>query len=296
MKKKNKNTNAPITSLSDDLRSIWDLSKDAKPATVVTEQETEQSLQDIWGKVDRVEKPKMLFKPYYAVAAITFIAALVGFLNYFTIEKVSSPGQTTEISLRDGSIIFLTGNSTIQYSLLFGITNRDIELNGQALFEVASDENQPFTITSPNFTTTVLGTVFEIEDWDGAILTTPNVRVHEGIVEVKNESSSITLYQNEGVNVVENSIIEEDYSATKKQQLINWDDSRVSFYNIPLNQLFERLSLQFGVDIQFEEGIQSTESVSGSYRFDTSLEEIILDVATIKNLSYQKTNNGFIIR
>ncbi len=296
MKKKNKNTNAPITSLSDDLRSIWDLSKDAKPATVVTEQETEQSLQDIWGKVDRVEKPKMLFKPYYAVAAITFIAALVGFLNYFTIEKVSSPGQTTEISLRDGSTILLTGNSTIQYSLLFGITNRDIELNGQALFEVASDENQPFTITSPNFTTTVLGTVFEIEDWDGAILTTPNVRVHEGIVEVKNESSSITLYQNEGVNVVENSIIEEDYSATKKQQLINWDDSRVSFYNIPLNQLFERLSLQFGVDIQFEEGIQSTESVSGSYRFDTSLEEIILDVATIKNLSYQKTNNGFIIR
>jgi hypothetical protein len=78
--------------------------------------------------------------------------------------------------------------------------------------------------------------------------------------------------------------------------MVNWEEERVNFKNISLKNLFKRLSLQFDTTIEISTHIDEEERVSGSYRFDTSIEEILIDVAMVKNFSFKKTNNGYIIQ
>jgi ferric-dicitrate binding protein FerR (iron transport regulator) len=295
MKKDTQNNNAPITSLPDDLHSVWELTGKLKKDRIVSEQETEQALQNIWASVDEAPQQQRSFTMHYLVAAVTLIAATVGFLNFFTIQKTSLPGEISVIELRDGSTITLTGNSSIEYSPLFGFTNRNIELDGHAYFDVESNYQLPFIIESPSLITEVLGTIFEIEDWGNAIHTTPSVLVHEGIVEVSNDLTTVTLTEKEEVELI-NEVLVENSSDLNTDQFRNWNEARVNFKNVPLDLFLERLSLQFGTSIQIDNSINTKDAVSGSYRFDTSLEEILIDVSTIKNFSFQRTINGFVIR
>ncbi len=294
--RKNTPNNAHINSIPDDLNSVWQEAGKLKRENVVTERETETALKNIWAKVDyETPSKKFSFIPIGIAAAIV-ITALSSFLSFYSVQKISPAGELTEITLPDGSEVILNGNSSIEYSLLFGFTNREIKLNGQARFDVERNEEIAFQITSPNLTTTVLGTIFEIEDWNDAKTTSPSVYVHEGKVEVKNNESIVTLNQDQKTQLIEESLVEIQSIDMKSDHVINWTDSRVTFTNIPLSQFFERLSFQFDTNIQIESSISDDEKVSGSYRLGTRLDQIISDISMIKDLEYQMTNNGFVIR
>ena len=279
-----------------DLKSIWSLAGELNKKTVVTEYDTELALKQIWSSVDTTDERKKPSTIRYLVAAVTIIAAMVGFLNFFTIQKNSLSGEISIIELRDGSKITLMGNSSIEYPFLFGITNRDIKLKGHAHFDVVADDRLPFVVTSHSFETKVLGTIFEIEDWKSTAFTTPNVFVYEGVVEVQDKINALVLHEGDGVSLdnEDQKIINAD--RYYKNHTINWNTKRVNFKNIPLNNLFERLSLQYNSKIAISDGIDAEQIVSGSYRFNISLEEILIDIVTVKNLSFEKIHNGYIIQ
>ena len=151
-------------------------------------------------------------------------------------------------------------------------------------------------MSSPSLETQVLGTIFEIEDWEDNESSKSSVLVHEGIVEVKNEIEGIVLYEGDEVTLIENELSKTHSDNHNKNHMVNWEEERVNFKNISLKNLFERLSLQFDTSIEISTHIDEQERVSGSYRFDTSIEEILIDVAMVKNFSFKKTNNGYIIQ
>lgn len=292
---KKKNTPRTIPFVPDELTSIWNIAGEIPQEKLVSEQETEKALKNIWDSVDNSQVKSNKYPLKYLVAAVTLVGALVGFFNFFTLQKFSAPGETSSIILPDGSEIILNSNTSIEYNLLFGITNRNIKLNGHAHFDVQSNKNIPFIIESSSLTTTVIGTIFEIEDWKDSFDIVPKVLVHEGIVKVNNELNSTTLRQNDGIifsngDFKSTDILDSDYS-----QYFDWNDKRAHFKNITLQALFERLSLQFDTTIEVQGNYINNEKVSGSYRFGVSVEEILLDISTMKNLNFKRTNNGFII-
>ena len=66
------------------------------------------------------------------------------------------------VSLPDGSRIFLNRNSEFTYSSKFGKRGRNVELTGEAFFEIAPDPSKPFVIDAGNASVRVVGTSFNV--------------------------------------------------------------------------------------------------------------------------------------
>lgn len=96
-------------------------------------------------------------------------------------------GNTRKILMPDGTAIWLTPYSTLSYNMPYGTVSRKVQLEGEAYFEVAPDEQHPFTVYTGSIVTRVLGTTFNIEAYPAE----PAIRVSltSGKVMVSNTDS-----------------------------------------------------------------------------------------------------------
>jgi ferric-dicitrate binding protein FerR (iron transport regulator) len=97
-------------------------------------------------------------------------------------------GAKSNITLPDGSSVWLNAGSEIAYSSDFGMINRDLQLTGEAFFEVKSDSLKPFNVIVSGMTVRALGTRFNVKAYpdDNMMAAT----LEEGIVDVLIQSSS----------------------------------------------------------------------------------------------------------
>jgi transmembrane sensor len=117
-----------------------------------------------------------------AVAAVIGVLAFVIFL--FTTEEPTiitmstGPQEKKDIRLPDGSTVSLNDNSAIRYAEDFMV--REISLTGEAYFDVVTDKDHPFRISTAGSVTEVVGTSF-------------NLRSSEGLVELVVVTGSVTF-------------------------------------------------------------------------------------------------------
>jgi transmembrane sensor len=108
------------------------------------------------------------------------------------------------ITLPDGSSVLLKKNSEIVYPVIFEKTNREVQLIGEAFFEVAKDSLRPFLVKTEGYTTTVLGTSFNVEAYPNA--TQLSVSVKTGKVSVAKTPSASLDASTESVVLLPNQV------------------------------------------------------------------------------------------
>lgn len=137
--------------------------------TLVEEADAEKEY--IHPAVNKRDKPFFL---KYAAIWITMLTGLSALWFFKTqkdtqlpviamIEKHNPYGQRSTIVLPDGSIIYLGAGSTIRFPEKFQGRTRDIDLEGEAFFEVVHNAKKAFIVHSADVQTCVLGTSFKIE-------------------------------------------------------------------------------------------------------------------------------------
>lgn len=96
-------------------------------------------------------------------------------------------GKQYELVLSDGTQVWLNSFSSIRFPDKFGADSRAVEITGEVYFEVASDTERPFLVTTDQHRIRVLGTHFNINAYEDE----PEIRttVLEGSVEVSVEVS-----------------------------------------------------------------------------------------------------------
>ena len=106
---------------------------------------------------------------FSAAAACVAVTLVTGFLagkgteteaNVF--ECIAANGQKSTISLPDGTKVMLNSGSSLRYASDFNVKNRDIELNGEAYFEVARNEKIPLIVSAKQMKVEALGTKFNV--------------------------------------------------------------------------------------------------------------------------------------
>ena len=95
---------------------------------------------------------RIVLRSFAYAAAITL---LIGATWYFAAKQpdmqasitqvYAPPGQRTKITFEDGTIVWLNAHTTLSYSADDFAQNRQVELNGEAFFEVATNHEKPFT-------------------------------------------------------------------------------------------------------------------------------------------------------
>ena len=74
-------------------------------------------------------------------------------------------GMKERIILADGTKVWLNSGSCLTLSPGFGQTDRELQLEGEGMFEVAKDKHKPFIIRSGDIRVRVTGTVFNFKSY-----------------------------------------------------------------------------------------------------------------------------------
>lgn len=81
-------------------------------------------------------------------------------------------GERFNLTLSDGTQIWLNGESSLRYPVNFTTEKRIVTLTGQAYFEVSKDEEHPFIVITQNMNIEVIGTSFDVNSYPDSELNT----------------------------------------------------------------------------------------------------------------------------
>ena len=98
----------------------------------------------------------------------------------------TAPAQQREVTLRDGSVVMLGGDTTLR-ARVAAHSRAAILDRGEALFRVKHDTQQPFTVRARNGSIEAIGTVFDVRNYSDRV----QVTVTEGLVEVVSRTSQV---------------------------------------------------------------------------------------------------------
>lgn len=80
-------------------------------------------------------------------------------------EVVTANGSRTHLTLPDGTRVWLNAGSRLTYDKNYGSARREINLTGEAFFDVAPNPQQPFIIHTSRMDVRVLGTSFNVKSY-----------------------------------------------------------------------------------------------------------------------------------
>lgn len=240
------------------------------------------------------------------IAATIALFISMGTLGYYTLnhkdeqkEKVVAEvirttdwGQKLDITLEDGTKIRLNSGSSIKFPEHFNDSVRQVELTGEAFFDVAKNPHKPFIIKSGALNTTVLGTSFNINAYQESQEIA--VTVATGKVKVASQNNETFLLPNEqGVfNKSSNNISKKEIDNT---EFLEWKDGIMRFNNTTLADASIKLSRWYNVKFEFEAEAIKQCKFTGKFK-NENLQTILQGLVFIKEgLSYKLTGDNTII-
>ncbi len=253
------------------------------------------NLEDAWKKLG-IEEEKQSTRKFtilkYA-ASILILLSLAYVINFYfnsPVEyiDVAAKENIEKIKLPDGSTILLQKGSQISYHPKF-ISQRKLELSGQAYFEVLKSEN-PFEIELNGSMVKVLGTTFNINQKDNIT----EVFVNSGSVMFSYKSQEVLLKDKEYayLDVSENKI----YRGTdNNNNHLFWMSYELAYENTPLKEIFTDLEKYYDIDISSENSKILNCKISGTFKNKTS-EEILTSICAVLDLSFSKNSNNYSIK
>ena len=98
---------------------------------------------------------------------------------------ITEKGQKTTVILPDGTTVWLNSASRLSYDMSYAHSDRNVVLEGEAYFEVAKDDERPFTVHTEDYKVTALGTTFNVSAYkdDNMSVTT----LVEGCIQVQSD-------------------------------------------------------------------------------------------------------------
>lgn len=184
-------------------------------------------------------------------AAIVILAGVAsalyfGFGRKSNVEMVqinTAREQNTLIkTLADGSVVYLAQNSEFSFPKNFENNSRNVELKGEAFFDITPDPGKPFKIETGDAIIEVLGTAFNVKTGNGS---TFELIVDRGKVKVTlrdNPSVSEMVTAGEMVKAVNNHVVKSKSSAAGSQA---WYTKRMQFKDEPLQNILNVLNRNF---------------------------------------------------
>lgn len=169
-------------------------------------------------------------------------------------EVSTPPGSKTNFNLPDGTVVWLNHGSTLKYPRRFQAGSREVELAGEAYFEVQSDAKNPFKVISGQLNVLAVGTEFNVLAYPED--TTLEVTLIEGRVDIRQmlRDGARTLYQ---MQPDEHLVFQKQArklipSKVSSDKYIAWKSGRLIFENDPIDEVLNRLGRWFNVDIELE--------------------------------------------
>jgi len=247
-------------------------------------------------------------KQFMKYAAVTLFL-LIGFslaTYFFLNQNQLSPlvasnilftpaGQRAQLTLQDGTTVWLNANSKLIYPSQFIGKERRVKVEGEAFFNVAKDSSRPFIVSSGEVEMEVLGTQFNVKNYikENSVQTS----LLEGSVRVyclQGNTTGVILKPSQQVTVSEGKMV---VSSILSNAAFLWRDGVYAFENERLESILNKLELYYDVDIVVKDSSILDGSYTGKFRQRDSLDDIFHVLQQINSFKVEKTeNNIFVLR
>lgn len=194
-------------------------------------------------------------------------------------------GERMQMMFQDGTKVYINSDSYMRYPRKFGISERKVELKGEAYFVVAKNENRPFVVSLNGPSIRVLGTSFNVEAYpdDDDI----KVNLDEGRINLK-LLSDVEVPVSPGECVIYNKSTR-SYRVKRNADTgasSVWKSNVIAFKDTPLDDVLTRLGRWYNVDFEVENDIPSDLHITLTSRH-TLIEKVLEDLTKISPLSFR---------
>lgn len=185
----------------------------------------------------------------------------------------SAPGTVVQVELPDHSRVWLNAGSTLSYPSHFVKKEREVLLSGEGYFEVQSDTEHPFYVTTPSGIKVMAhGTRFNVNAYEDEPII--EAVLEKGKIDIIGLNKTIQLKPNEQVTF-DKKTAGFVVSPINIEEKTAWKDGRLIFRNTPLDAVVKKLSRRYNVDIILHKN--SNKEYKYRATFTTETVEQILD-------------------
>jgi transmembrane sensor len=190
---------------------------------------------------------------FYTISENNRLINQITTVSVDSLEVIAPVGSRTVVELSDGSVIHLNYGSRIKYPQNFKGETRGVVLTGEGYFEVAHNPDKPFVVATARIDVKALGTVFNVNAYpENKDIATTLIEGKVLIEKIKNNGNIEPIKElTPGQHVTyEKSTGVVKSSQEQVEKYIAWKDGRLVFDNEPIDQVAQRLSRMFNVEIQ----------------------------------------------
>lgn len=233
------------------------------------------------GKEGEIDKKKVSLYARYSflktevlkIASVVLVTLSFNFLYQYTrnlqeliaMQTIYVPaGQRINITLSDGTNVWLNARTKLQYPASFSKGKRQVILDGEAYFDVAKNTKQPFIVETNKCNLEVLGTQFNVEAYSDkddfeATLMEGSVRVSS----TTNPEEQLTLTPDNKVYLQNGKLMVahvDDYNPYR------WKEGLICFKNEPFASIMQEFEKYYGIKIEIRYDATEGALFSGKFR------------------------------
>ena len=202
-------------------------------------------------------------------------------------------GQRINITLVDGTNVWLNARTSLSYPVKFGKNNRQVVLDGEAYFDVTKDKIKPFIVQTDNYNVEVLGTQFDVNAYSetGEFETT----LMSGSVKVASASDStqkITLKPNNKVYLQDGKL---HVTAVDDYNPYRWKEGLICFKNETFTSIMKDFEKYYGLTIQVKNKNVFKYVYTGKFRQTDGIDYALRVLQKDIKFTYQRDDENQII-
>jgi ferric-dicitrate binding protein FerR (iron transport regulator) len=209
------------------------------------------------------------------------------------INTITTPrGGQYQVILEDGTKVQLNAASSIKFPEFFNGANREIELDGEAYFEVAKDKAHPFIVKANGTQVQVFGTHFNINAYsDNPDITTTLL---EGSVKMSKGTAAVMLLPGQ------QGIVNQNGSSIKVSQAdieanMAWINGFFIFHDQNIINIMRQVSRWYDVDIQYQDAEVQENEFGGTISKYKDIKELLDNIKLTGSIHYKIEGRRVII-
>jgi len=231
------------------------------------------------------------------VAALFLLPLMTAAGMYFYMSGIGSSsapliisverGQKANITLPDGSKAWLNSQSKLTYSADYNLKKRELQLDGEAYFEVAHNPQKPFIVKSSDICVEALGTAFGVKAYEEDNLISSILM--RGKVRITTPDGESVLVPNERVMYDKATNKTTQSRVTNATDFTGWIHNELRFENESLEEIAKNIQRIYNVEIVFATENIKNQRYTGTVN-NNSLESVLNIITLTSPLSFQIKN------
>lgn len=201
-------------------------------------------------------------------------------------------GQRAELTLTDGTHVWLNSRSTLKFPERFSANTRNVELDGEGYFSVHHDPKRPFTVQTGKYAIHVLGTEFNVKAYHNSPLF--ETALLKGSVEISSPDMPQQL------RLRPNKIATADHGVLKTSLILNynyfkWKEGLFCFEDESIQSLIEKLELYYDIQIDVQRSSLLQYRYSGKFRIKDGIDHVLKVLQLKHKFTYTKNDEKNLI-